>query len=268
MLILEKNSFEEDDFEGHSHEGESEGDEIWLISYSDLMTLLFGFFVLLYVFAKADQSSKEEMKEGISKSFAGSYVPPDSEVADEIKKLAEKIKDIPGLGQIEVTQPEDGLEITFRSALLFPQGRATMLDSARQSMKVLVDIVRANVQGAEIMVAGHTDDSPIKTLVYPSNWELSAARAATVVKEFEASHYPSHLLVAMGYGESRPAYVNRNSEGEPIAKNQEKNRRVVIKVVSPGVTKQPSPIMKTSSQKSPEGVKSPPAGPSIKAPGK
>jgi chemotaxis protein MotB len=143
-----------------------------------------------------------------------------------------------------------------------------MLDSARQSMKVLVDIVRANVQGAEIMVAGHTDDSPIKTLVYPSNWELSAARAATVVKEFEASHYPSHLLVAMGYGESRPAYVNRNSEGEPIAKNQEKNRRVVIKVVSPGVTKQPSPIMKTSSQKSPEGVKSPPAGPSIKAPGK
>lgn len=246
---MSNKSIEEDELESYESHDEAEGDEIWLVSYSDMMTLLFGFFVLMYVFAKSDNASKEEVKEGISKSFAGSYIPPDEEVADEIKNLAEKIKDIPGLGQIEVTQPEDGLEITFRSALLFPQGKASMLNEAKHSMQVLVDVVLANVSGAEIMVAGHTDDVPINTPIYPSNWELSAARAATVVKEFEANKYPSHLLVAIGYGESRPAYANRGEDGKPIEKNQEKNRRVVIKVVSPGVSKQPSPVRKRMESK-------------------
>lgn len=62
--------------------------------------------------------------------------------------------------------------------------------------------------------------------------------------------------------------MNRNKEGEPIAKNQEKNRRVVIKVVSPGVTKQPSPIMKNKVEKSPKAVVSPGAGSPIKTLGK
>lgn len=217
------------------------GDEVWLISYSDLMTLLFGFFVLMYSISKSTAAKQEQAKQAITRSFAGNYVPQDSELAKEIKELAQKAQESELLGQIEVTEPKDGLEITFRSNLLFTSGSSEMRPEIQTVMKQLVGIILRSVKDAEIMVAGHTDDAPINTLKFPSNWELSAARAATVVKEFEENGYRSELLVALGYGSSRPAFPNRSRNGEVIPNNREKNRRVVIKVVSPGVVKQPNP---------------------------
>lgn len=233
----------EEDDDSSSHQEEHEiGDEVWLISYSDMMTLLFGFFVMMYALSKSTQAHQEEVKKAISRSLAGSYVPEDSELAEEIKELAKKTQDTDLMGQIEVTEPKDGLEITFRSNILFGSGSAVLRKEVQGVMQQLVEIILKSVNGAEIMVAGHTDDNPIKTVNFPSNWELSAARAATVVKEFESRGYRSDLLVAIGYGSSRPSFPNRNKEGKPIPPNQEKNRRVVVKVVSPGVVKQPSPI--------------------------
>lgn len=222
----------------HFEEGEEEsGDEIWLISYSDMMTLLFGFFVLMYAFASAQQGEAEKVKEGIAKSFGGTYVPPYDELAEQLKQQGEEN---PVMKEIDVEQPKDGLEITFRSALFFKSGSADLLPSMKKNMQMLVKVISNNVADAEILVGGHTDDAPISTPQFPSNWELSSARASAVVKEFIEAGYDPKMLVAMGYAETRPEYPNRDENNQPIADNRQKNRRVVIKVVAPGTMQQPT----------------------------
>ena len=223
------------------HENSGEPEEIWLLSYSDLMTLLFGFFVLMYVFSASKQSSQEEIKKSVAKQFGGTYSVPHEELAKQLEDLKEEMEDNGVISEIQLNPVKDGLEITFRSVLLFKLGSAEMLPQAKMTLETLTEVIKETVDSAEIMVAGHTDDIPIKTKLYPSNWELSAARAANVVKIFESTGYPKHLLVALGYGEGRPAFPNRDREGRPIAENRELNRRVVLKVVAPGIVKQPSP---------------------------
>ena len=219
----------------HGGEEEESGDEIWLVSYSDLMTLLFGFFVLMYVFASKNTGDAEKVKEGLAKSFGGSYVPPMERLADMLKAQAEEH---PIMQLIEIEQPKDGMEITFRSNLLFASGSAALKPSVIDTMRMISKMVSTNVNDAEIFVGGHTDDVPISTKVYPSNWELSAARASSVVREFIVSGYDPKMLVALGYADARPAFPNRDKGGMPIPENRERNRRVVIKVVSPGLVKQ------------------------------
>ena len=223
------------------HDNSGEPEEIWLISYSDMMTLLFGFFVRMYVFSASKQSSQEEIKKSMAKQFGGTYSVPHEELAKQLEDLKEEMEDNGVISEIQLNPVKDGLEITFRSVLLFKLGSADLLPQAKMTLETLTEVIMETVSSAEIMVAGHTDDIPISTKVFPSNWELSAARAATVVKVFEASGYPKHLLVAIGYGEGRPAFPNRDLEGRAIADNRELNRRVVLKVVAPGVVKQPSP---------------------------
>ncbi len=200
------------------------------------MTLLFGFFVLMYVFASTKTGEAEKVKEGLAKSFGGTYVPPMEKLAEMLQAQAEEH---PIMQLIEIEQPKDGMEITFRSNLLFDSGSAVLKPDVIQTMRMISKMISTNVKEAEIYVGGHTDDAPISTRVFPSNWELSAARASSVVREFIESGYDPKMLVALGYAETRPAYPNRDEKNIPITENRERNRRVVIKVVSPGIVKQP-----------------------------
>ncbi len=234
------------------HEEEEHGDdEIWLVSYADMMTLLFGFFVLMYVFASAKSGEAEKVREGLAKSFGGTYVPPYEELAEI---LAQQAEDHPIMNLVEVQQPKDGMEITFRSNLLFPSGSADLRPDVKQTMVMMARLISKNVSDAEIFVGGHTDDAPISTSKFPSNWELSGARASSVVREFINSGYDPKMMVAVGYAETRPAYPNRDKAGIPIVENREKNRRVVIKVVAPGIVKQSDAVKK------PDGRSSSPTG--------
>ena len=197
------------------HEEEEHGDdEVWLVSYSDLMTLLFGFFVLMYVFASAKSGESEKVKEGLAKSFGGTYVPPYEELAE---MLAQQAQDHPIMQMVEVQQPKDGMEITFRSNLLFPSGSSDLRPDVKSTMSMMAKMISKNVTDAEIFISGHTDDAPINTPRFPSNWELSGARASSVVREFIESGYDPKMLVAVGYAETRPAYPNRDKNGIPMA---------------------------------------------------
>jgi chemotaxis protein MotB len=225
-----------------SHSEEEHGDdEIWLVSYSDMMTLLFGFFVLLYVFASAKSGEAEKVKEGLAKSFGGTYVQPYEQLAEQ---LAAQLEEHPVLNLVEVQQPKDGMEITFRSNLLFASGSAELRPDVKKTMGMMANLISKNIDDAEIFVGGHTDDAPISTKKFPSNWELSGARASSVVREFISSGYDPKMLISVGYAETRPAYPNKDKNGIPNIENREKNRRVVIKVVAPGMVKQPSSIAK------------------------
>jgi chemotaxis protein MotB len=88
----------------------------------------------------------------------------------------------------------------------------------------------ANFQDYSITVEGHTDDVPIETNLFPSNWELSTARAASVVRALVANGIPAAKLRAAGYADIMPKAPNRDGAGRPIPENQAQNRRVVIKL--------------------------------------
>jgi chemotaxis protein MotB len=216
-------------FEEEHDEG---GDEIWLISYSDLMTLLFGFFVLMYSFAVARTPEKvERVKEGVARSFGGSYVAPFEKLLNKLNE--EKVTD-PILQDIAIEPLKNGLEVTFQSGILFELGSSELTDEVKESLQKMARIIAANIDEDEIMIQGHTDDAPINTVRFPSNWELSTARAASVVREFIRFGYQPEKIMAVGYAESRPLYPNRDELGVPIPENRARNRRVVIKIVAPG----------------------------------
>jgi chemotaxis protein MotB len=95
---------------------------------------------------------------------------------------------------------------------------------------ILEPLTSALAEGYRIRVEGHTDDTPIDTPQFPSNWELSTARASAVVHYFLEQGVPAERLRAVGYADTEPKVPNRDAAGNPIPANQAQNRRVVIKL--------------------------------------
>ncbi|WP_019024249.1 MULTISPECIES: flagellar motor protein MotD [unclassified Thioalkalivibrio] len=145
-----------------------------------------------------------------------------AEVADELEMaMAPLIED----GDLRVSREAYWLEIEITSRLLFGSGSATLNPEARTLLDEVGAILAPRV--SRVHVEGHTDNVPIQTAVYPSNWELSSGRAAAVVSVFEDAGIEPKNLVALGYGEHRPVASNDTEQGRA------ENRRVAI-VVLPG----------------------------------
>ncbi|HTK83477.1 MAG TPA: OmpA family protein, partial [Patescibacteria group bacterium] len=121
--------------------------------------------------------------------------------------------------------------IDMNSATFFPSGSATLSDDGKAVLvKVLESLNTSQYQDFIITVEGHTDDVPISTAQFPSNWELSTARAAAVVRFFIEQGIPATKLRASGYADVMPKVPNRDADGNAIPANQAQNRRVVIKL--------------------------------------
>jgi flagellar motor protein MotB len=117
------------------------------------------------------------------------------------------------------------------SAAFFDSGSASLSDGGKAILRGILDpLTAALAEGYRIRVEGHTDDTPIDTPQFPSNWELSGARASAVVHFFLEQGIPAQRLRAVGYADTEPKVANRDAAGNPIPANQAENRRVVIKL--------------------------------------
>jgi outer membrane protein OmpA-like peptidoglycan-associated protein len=132
--------------------------------------------------------------------------------------------------KIQVIARDSEIELRFNGSLHFIPGTAKLNPESEFVLNKLIDSIKRNVKADFVTVEGHTDDSPISTPVFPSNWELSAGRASSVVREFEKFGFDSAKLTAKGFGSSRPLSPNRDSKGVAIPENQEANRRVIVSV--------------------------------------
>jgi chemotaxis protein MotB len=201
----------------------------WLVSYADMMTLLFGFFVLLYSFSRVDEKKFEIIRKDVARYFGGQI-----RINPTVKKLEEDLQDVISASGIDkktqVVARDAEIELRFNGSLHFIPGTARLDENSNFLLSKLIDTVKRSVKADSVSVEGHTDDSPISSEAFPSNWELSSARASTVVREFEKFGFESTKLMAKGYGSSRPLAPNRDSKGEVIPENQESNRRVIVTV--------------------------------------
>lgn len=219
--------------------------ERWLITYADLITLLMIFFVLMYTISSVNSKKFAQLSASMSEALLGQNsgfflgeapgpVMVDGKAAGgkaeqtgmkQAKEQIEKYIDKEGLkGKVEVSLDERGLVISLKEALLFNIGSSDITGGARDVITKVGNILTAMPNN--IRIEGHTCNLPISTSHFPSNWELSTARATTVVRFLvnQVGLRPEKLS-ATGYGEFRPIVPNTTEI------NRARNRRVDLVVL-------------------------------------
>ena len=209
----------------------------WLTTYSDMVTLLLTFFVMIVAMSevKADHFM-EAMSyfKGRSSVFQNTQPVPviSKEGNPEDEEKVEKAKQVEALlnyvesnnlqDKVEINYEEESMHVVITDSVMFRTGSSALLETAQ---RVLALVAKASPDSAEtITVIGHTDDRPIRTSQYPSNWELSAGRAASVVRFLlsqENSLEPGRYQ-AIGKGEYEPVDTNDTPEGRA------RNRRIEL----------------------------------------
>ena len=240
---------------------EHENHERWLVSYADFITLLFAFFVVMYAISSINEGKYRVLSESLVSAFtnapsssqpvrmearvsAGAGTKPikaapprkaEPETDPRIKKQTENMKQIaqdilkvmaPLIkeGQVKVTQSLRGVTIEINAAVLFGPGQAVLQGEPVKVLSAVAEVLATAPN--KIQVEGHTDDSPIRTPLYPSNWELSTARASSVVRLFAEKGVNAERMVAVGYANNRPLVPNVDNE------SRARNRRVTMLIIS------------------------------------
>ncbi len=209
----------------------------WVVTYGDMMSLLLTFFILLVSFSSIQESKFKEAMESLQGAlgvlekyptaleFKTRIIPTprqtdNSQIYYMIRRLEQYLLEQNQDDTVDISLEKDGVLIRIKDKLLFPSGSALLKPEALPVLDKVATILEK--AGKEVEVAGHTDAVPIHTERFPSNWELSAARATSVARYFQARGIAPERLSATGYGEYRPIADNATPEGRA------RNRRVEI----------------------------------------
>jgi chemotaxis protein MotB len=241
--------------------------ERWLVSYADFITLLFATFTALYALSKADASKAKAVADGMREAFgvSGSKIvhmealdvegipsiksrlpkgdgnenakpspstkPAGKPEFEQIKKEVEQYLMTKGLmGKVQVDMQERGLVVSLNEAGVFESGNA---DVKPEAMKVLAELAEKIRQYRNpVRIEGHTDNVPISSRTYPTNWELSSTRATNMARVLtDRFGVPPGKISATGYGEHRPKAPNDSPAGRA------RNRRVDLVILSSSAEK-------------------------------
>lgn len=205
-------------------------EEDWLISYADMVTLLMCFFLTLAAISKVDMSLFEEMKKGL-RSDVGKEQQVKTPLAEIKRDLDSLLARERAAGSVTVEKGPEGIVLEFSSSTFYQVGRAEFGPDAEDILRrVAGAIERIRYYRFALDIEGHTDNSPINSVQFPSNWELSVARATTLVKYFLAQGIEADRLKAAGYADTKPKLPNLDSLGVAIPANQARNRRIVLRI--------------------------------------
>jgi chemotaxis protein MotB len=238
---------------------QSDNHERWLVSYADFITLLFAFFVVMYALSSLNEGKYRVLSESLVDAFgrkgAERIAPvkrplppplplsrpqalpphpiirpadPQAGQREQMRTIAQDIlKVLDALvrnGQVRVTQSNRGISVEINASVLFASGQAQLRAQSERALQEVGKVLAQVRQGIE--VEGHTDDEPISTSQFPSNWELSAARASSVVRLFIDNGVAASRLSVVGFGPNRPVTANDTPEGRA------RNRRVTVLILA------------------------------------
>jgi chemotaxis protein MotB len=232
-------------------EGPHDNEERWLLTYSDLITLLFVLFVVMYAISNTDMRKLVALQESLSAAFnadvlqgqqaisinsgqdttveedqSSSGTSPVQSDLNSIKAALEDYAIGQGLGgEVEVGMAPQGIVIRLNDALLFSSGRASLDDHAVSLVRQVVTIIKPLTN--QIRIEGNTDDQPPDGILYTSNWDLSTARALAVLKTMVDLKMDPARLSAQGNAQYNPIVANTDDA------SRAKNRRVDIVILYP-----------------------------------
>jgi chemotaxis protein MotB len=200
-----------------------EEDTSWLIPYVDVISLLLSFLILALAMSKVDLHRFEKVSAAISK-----HTPPPS--LDVLKEKIDGVIASQGLSdQVKTVVDENGLKMELKNALLFESGQADITPTGRSAINRVAKLLPSIDSRYQIAIEGHTDDVPIHTGRFDTNWELSSARAINVLKLFTTAGIDPQHLSAQGYADTRPV-APIQGDATAQARARAENRRVVIRV--------------------------------------
>lgn len=240
-------------------------DESWLVSYADMITLLLGFFVILFSFSTVDTAKLSKVSDHITDAL-GKDPNVDSTASEQNRQeIAEKearqqkalqeLSKLLNMGSVTefVSSMEKGksraeavaaakdligegsgvdksiMEIVIPDDTLFQKGQARINDESIKGLRKVADKIKQIQGDIEVLVSGHSDSSPKRnTGLYPSNWALSAVRASAVAKVLVDYGVKPQLLKPTGLSDTQPLFSERRADGSFIPENMRKNRRVEI----------------------------------------
>jgi len=246
-----------------SEEHEEHADETWLVPYSDILTLLLALFIVLFASAQIDQKKIEQMAQSFNSAFQGGpsifenmrtvpqptdSIPPTMDKVSSVfstmgneratnfqqetaqlleakRKLDKYIEENNLTGGFGTMLTDDGLLVRIKDSALFESGRAELVPASREYAAAIAAMLAVLPQ--KVVISGHTDNVPINTAEFPTNWDLSSKRALNFMKHLLA-HEPKlqpARFSAIGHGEYRPAAANTTPEGRA------QNRRVEVLIV-------------------------------------
>lgn len=205
--------------------------EDWLTTYADAITLLMAFFVMLLTFAEFDVPAYQEAAAAIANNIGDGE--KDAQSATQSLKIdvEDVVFEMQADQVVEVTLENNRIVIDLASGAFFKPGTAKLNEAAIPVLEKMTQMISAEkFKLFNVEVEGHSDPSPINTEMFPSNWELSSARASTVVRFFGASGIEAIRMKAIGYADTRPKVPNYDQKGAPILENQQTNRRISIRI--------------------------------------
>ena len=208
---------------------------LWAVTYGDLMSYLMIFFLVLFSFsiAKSDKAKSRKYEESlanIQQAFGGSQTTQQLERAkmrENEEAMESNLKESMATNDlsklVQIQSNERKVKLVLTEGVLFSSGRADLKEPARRVLAPIAAELKKVPN--DIIIEGHTDDVPIKKGKYTSNWELSMARAYSVLQFFQEQGISAKHLAGIGYGEHRPVGDNANAEGRA------KNRRIEISLM-------------------------------------
>lgn len=236
---------------------EPDNHERWMVSYADFITLLFAFFVVMYAISSVNEGKYKVFSLSMNDAFGTQGAQSEggavrlnedemyfkalvdrrnARLAEKQRKLNERMQQLNETlgtrlatfiqgGQMSLSQNARGVMLDINASMLFRPGEASLQPEALQTLREVAQILAAEEMAIE--VDGHTDNLPIATALFASNWELSSARASSVVRLFIERGIAASRLKAGGYADTRPVAGNDTPEGRA------RNRRVTITVLTP-----------------------------------
>ena len=245
---------------GGSHPHAEEGEGPWLMSFADMVTLLMCFFILFFSVEKGniEVTDPEKLRALLAKltklledvKVEDDTPPPldlnvqpnpqvtSSSLIESLEKIAKALDIVMNVGQ---TKPGK-IELTFLNLNFFKPGRADLTNPAQKLIEITAEKLRNLPPQSTIEVHGHTDSDPIRSRIYPSNWELSSARAAAVVKLLTARGINPARIRSVGYAHYQPVAEEKTKNGWPNPSNMALNRRIVVVVNMPQNRSEKPPI--------------------------
>ena len=249
---------------------ESENHDRWLVSYADFITLLFAFFVVMYSISSVnegkykvlseslegifntrpksldpievgelnDRIERETSTEGLNPMLIGRHESfetikdqaDDTQLEAVAGEFEESFADLIYEDHIDVRVLDDWVEISLRDEIVFQVGGVIPAEKAFEVIKKIANILKTKSNG--VLIEGHTDNLRISSDLFPSNWELSAGRAATFLRLLSIEGIDESRMAAIGYGQYRPLVRNDTPQG------RRKNRRIVLLISRSGDVRQ------------------------------
>ena len=230
----------------------------WLVSYADFITLLFAFFVVMYGISAVNDTKYKRFHSAINSAFKGNndgtpgvlQIEQDQvikslidqrnarwmeaqrqqqeAVQSMVGRLSHVLMPLVQKGLVRVWRSTRGVVIDLNAKVLFPEGEAELQSGARQPLDEVAAVLRGSTLAVEVM--GYTDNIPISTPRYPSNWELSTARASRVARLFIEDGVSSSRLTAAGVADNDPVSSNDSPD------DRARNRRVTVTILTPILT--------------------------------